>query len=158
MSTTRDIVSAISELLASLDALLKTDTVDAVVSLARRLGVGPMVMTGIETLQGLFTQLVAFLDKVKVAFKSAVQVPQLMEPLDSILEMLEPMVQGVTEMVGRIQHTATVVIANLPQPEDLALIQERFTELRATLGSYREKLLEAPPPAEVPALPAGGSP
>ncbi|PTL80162.1 hypothetical protein [Vitiosangium sp. GDMCC 1.1324] len=157
MSTTRDIVSAISELLTSLDALLKTDTVDAVVSLARRLGVGPMVKTGIETLQGLFTQLVAFLDKVKVAFKSAVQVPQLMEPLDSILEMLEPMAQGVTEMVGRIQHTATIVIANLPQPEDLALIQGRFTELRATLGSYREKLLEAPPPAAVPALPAGGS-
>ncbi|MFE8599102.1 hypothetical protein [Archangium violaceum] len=158
MSTTRDIVSAISELLTSLDALLKTDTVDAIVSLARRLGVGPMVTTGIETLQGLFTQLVVFLDKVKVAFKSAVQVPQLMEPLDSILEMLEPMAQGVTEMVGRIQHTATVVIANLPQPEDLALIQERFTELRATLGSYREKLLEAPPPAELLSLSAGGSP
>ena len=152
MSTTRDIIVAIGDLLTSLDELLKTDTVDAVVSLARRLGVGDAVKKGIETLQGLFLKLVAFLDKAKQAFLAVTQVPALMEPLDAILEVMEPMVAGVTDVVRRIQSTASTVIANLPKPEDIKLLQDRFQTLNVTLGGYREKLSAAP------ALAAGGKP
>lgn len=155
MSNDHDIVLGVTTLVGSLDALLKTDTVDALVSLAKNLGIQSMVVTAIDTLKGLLDKFVDGLEKLKSAFLVATRLPEILESMASLLDSVGDMVDSalkptaIINLVQKAEDVTKTVIAALPKPEDMDNLKKSVGDVKATLLGYRNQL--------VPALPAGGT-
>jgi hypothetical protein len=157
VSTARDIVLGVTTLVGSLDALLQTDTVDALVSLAKRMGIQKLVTNAIDVLKGLLDKFVNILGKLKDAFLMATRLPEILEAVASLLDSLDAMVDdalnpaGFIKMIRKAEDVTKAVLAGLPRPEDIDALKDQVSAVKGTLVGYRDKLVP-------PQLPAGGTP
>ncbi|MCE9671256.1 hypothetical protein LY474_25945 [Myxococcus stipitatus] len=89
MSTTADIVTAISKFIKALDELLQTDTVEAIIELVAEFGIGAPVKVGIDALVKAVDLILVWLGRLDQVFA-----------IDDMLQSLQPAFEGLTGIGG----------------------------------------------------------
>jgi len=177
VSTTADIVDSITRLVIAVDNLLKTDTVNAIVSLVRRFGIGAPVKVGVDALGSALELIIGWIAKLE----QVAAIPDLLEQLDPALEGLKAIgdkseqemrdmgMEALAPLAGaahaahlvleKLRAGAVVILQGYLPKQSLASLRESVITVKATLKALGEALLAAPPPATpAPSLGAGTMP
>jgi hypothetical protein len=158
MSTARDIVDGVARLIGSLDSLLQTQTVQALVQLVKELGIQGPVATGLEALASMLEKLVEWIGKLE----QVAAIPQLLEELGPTLkdvsavatnsgselrqiglDGLAPLAdatRAALDFFEQIRQGAITVLQGLLPKEALQHLRESVAKLRGTILEYRDEL------------------
>jgi ABC-type transporter Mla subunit MlaD len=158
MSSAKDIVDAMAQLIGSLDALLHTQTIQALVQLVKELGIQAPVKKGLEALAGMIETLIGWMKKLE----QVAAIPQLLEQLGPILEDvagfatqsgaelrqigldgLAPVADAMRAGLAffeKIREGAVAVLQGLLPREALVKLREQIEQLKSTLQSYGDDL------------------
>ncbi|AGC45677.1 hypothetical protein MYSTI_04381 [Myxococcus stipitatus DSM 14675] len=158
-TTTADIVDGITRLVVAVDNLLKTDTVNAIVTLVRQFGIGAPVKVGIDALGKALDLIISWIAKLE----QVAAIPSLLESLDPALdglkaigdksedEMREMGLEPLAPLAGAA-HAASVVLEKiragavailqgyLPQ-QSLESLRESVVQVKETLKKLGEALV-----------------
>lgn len=176
MSTTADIIDAIARLITALKELLETDTVEALVDLVKRLGIGQPVKTGLQALTRVLDLLIgwierleqvarlpAFLDTLDPAFQEVKGLASASgdDMRDMGLDALAPVAtaaQAMLDVVDKIRRGAEAILKGYLPEQSLVHLRESVQGLARRLREMQQKL-DAPAPAPTKTLAAvGGTP
>jgi hypothetical protein len=158
VSDTRDIVDALSRLVGSLDALLQTKTVQALVKLVEQLGIQETVKKGIEALSGMLDTLADWIGKLE----QVAAVPKLLLSLEPTLNEASALaaasgselqaiglgalapasdaLRAALALFEKISEGARKVLEGLLPEEALGALRQGVVAMRTTLQSYCEEL------------------
>jgi hypothetical protein len=158
MSSARDIVDGVARLIGSLDALLQTQTVQALVQLVKELGIQEPVKKGLEALGSMLETLVGWIEKLE----QVASIPRLLEELGPTLkdvsavattsgselrqiglDALAPLAdatRAALEFFEQLRQRAQAVLQGLLPQEALQRLRQSIAALRSTLLSYRDEL------------------
>ena len=149
MSGPGELITRVSSFVTDLDALFKSDVVEAVMALVKQLGIGAAVATALETIKKGLTKLGSWItDMVNSASFLKILGPVLdgLELLDDLLSDGKNVFLEVIQKAKQI----TAVINEVTDPARIGALQDSIKRLTATIGAYADKLT-------VPqALPAAG--
>ena len=154
MSSGGDIVLAVDALVVEVGELVKTDTLQAIVDIARELGAGPQVSAAVDTLVGALHEVSELLAGIRepLAQLSALSgllgltsslVTGLRRLVDASAEELAPLggVDAVTGplaaplgLAGQVLGTGAAVLGGAPGPDDV-------DRVRASIDGLAEQLL-----------------
>ena len=169
MSTAADVIHQLEEFLASLDALLASNTLEAVVELIHSLGGGEPVQAAATELADILRALQGHLGQLTEAVAEPLRHAQAMSGL---LALLRPLVDGVEQLLatsaeqlaeagldeaiqisqpvrdqvdfaGKVIGAGEQLLQMLPEPEDLQALQERLASLIQTVESYADAARDA---------------
>lgn len=177
MSTTADILDGIARLITALKELLETDTVEALVSLVKRLGIGQPVKVGLQALSKVLDILVGWIQKLE----QVAALPRFLEALDPAfeqvkeladtsgddmrdmgLEALAPVAnaaRSMLEVTDKIRRGAEIVLKGYLPEQSLVHLRESVQGLANRLREMQQKLDTAPASTAAPTpLLAGGIP
>lgn len=164
MSTAADVIHQLEEFLASLDVLLASNTLEAIVDLVDSLGGGEPVQAAATELAGILRALQGHLGQLVEAVADPLRHAQAMSGL---LGLLGPLVDGIEQLLatsaeqladagldeaiqisqpvrdsvdfaGRVFGAGERLLQMLPDPEDLHALQERLASLIQTVESYAD--------------------
>jgi hypothetical protein len=164
MSTAADVIRQLEEFLASLDALLASNTLEAIVDLVESLGGGEPIADAASELAGILRALQGHLGQLAEAVADPLRHAQAMSGL---LGLLLPLVDGMEQLLatsaeeladagldqavqisqpirdsvdfaGRVLGAGERLLQMLPDPEDLHALEERLASLIQTVESYAD--------------------
>jgi hypothetical protein len=164
MSTAADVIRQFEEFLASLDQLLASNTLEAIVDLVESLGGGEPVQSAATELADILRVLQGHLGQLVDAVADPLRHAQAMAGL---LGLLRPLVDGMEQLVatsseqladagldkviqisgpirssvdfaGRVLGAGERLLQMLPEPEDLQALQQRLLDLIETVESYAD--------------------
>lgn len=151
-TTPRDVVGSVDELLDAVDALFKTDTVDALADLARDLGIGGALGAAFG---GLITALETadqWLAKLEEPLTKALGIANTVKGLiDGIVGVagtankpalrLPPAAGSILMTVSEVAAAVGRVIAGLPRyTEEVVPVRDSLARLAATAGELRDQV------------------
>jgi hypothetical protein len=175
-TTTADILNSIADLITALSELLGTDTVQALVEMARDFGIGQPVKAGLQLLSKALGLVIGWIQ----ALEQVATIPAFLEALgpaldelgdlmptasgeelrQSGLDALAPVADSARVMIGlvdKLRRAATVVLEGILPAEALKNLRESVVGLDTTLKDM-QRTLDTPPAAPAQgALPAGGT-
>lgn len=166
MSTAADVIHQLEEFLASLDVLLASNTLEAIVDLVDSLGGGEPVQAAATELANVLRALQGYLGQLAEAVADPLRHAQAMSGL---LALLRPLVDGIEQLLatsaeqladaglddaiqisqpvrssvdfaGRVLGAGEQLLQRLPDPEDLHALQERLASLIQTVESYADAI------------------
>lgn len=150
-STLSDITEECTAFIKSLDALLKTQSVDAVVKLVKDLGIGStlgsaltLVRTALDKVAAFITQKLATLVQVapvipavlQAVLETGEQVASFMLPDDSGSGDLSPVIDTVTKILGVCEQ----VVASLPTAAEMTALGTSVSTVSTTLKAMQDSL------------------
>ncbi|MCP3099516.1 hypothetical protein LZ198_11610 [Myxococcus sp. K15C18031901] len=172
MSTTADIINSVSRLVTALDELLQTDTVESIVRLVGRFGIGAPVKVGLDALGKALDLILVWLGRLDQVFA-----------IDDMLQSLQPAFEGLTSMGnddGSAQNPDYATLAPLINAAQAAMrvinklaagvhlifetviprqavisLRESLAHLKETLADLGEQLVNPGKGASKP-VPSGG--
>jgi hypothetical protein len=172
MSNTADVLHNIAELILALSELLETDTIQALVQMARDFGIGQPVKTGLE----LLSKALALVLKWIQSLEQVAALPAFLETLDPAFdalkaltdnssgdelreagfEALAPVADSARTVLGlmdKLRQGAQLVLEGILPAGALAELRASVERLATTLRTMQQQL-DTPPRAN--ALAAGG--
>lgn len=108
MSNTADILDGIARLITALKELLETDTVEALVSLVKRLGIGQPVKVGLQALSRVLDLLVGWIQKLE----QVAALPRYLDEMEPAFEQVKGLASGSAEDMRDMGLDALVPVAN----------------------------------------------
>ncbi|RKH68277.1 hypothetical protein [Corallococcus llansteffanensis] len=162
MSTAREIMDGIDALVVSLEALLKTDTVDALLQLVAELRISQPVKGALKALGNVLDTLVEWLGKLEQVAgvprflesvgPSVTQLDQLFSASGEQLQQsgmgaLAPLAtsaQVAVQLFDKVRRAVERVIQGMLPQEALQRLRDSVLRLKATLSTYGERL-DGPP-------------
>lgn len=164
MSTAADVLHQCEEFLASLDRLLASNTLEAIVDLVKSLGGGEPVQSAARELADILRALQDHLGQLVESVADPLRHAQAM---GGLLGLLRPLVNGVKQLVdvsaeqlaeagldkaiqispsirdslgfaGRVLGTGEKLLQMLPELEDVEAVQRRLASLIETVQSYAD--------------------
>ncbi|MFY0523792.1 hypothetical protein ACN28I_11670 [Archangium gephyra] len=174
MSTTADIIDGIARLITALKELLETDTVEALVNLVKRLGIGQPVKVGLQAISRVLDIIVGWIQKLE----QVAALPRFLEALDPAfetvkdlagssgeemrdmgLDALVPVVNAagaVIDLADKMRRAAEIVLEGYLPEQSLVDLRKSVQGLSDRLKQMQQKLdTPAAPATPTPALPAG---
>ncbi|QRN93823.1 hypothetical protein JRI60_32275 [Archangium violaceum] len=179
-TTTADIIDGIARLITALKELLETDTVEALVDLVKKLGIGQPVKVGLQALARVLDILVGWIEKLE----QVARIPAFLETLDPAFEQvkelasssgqemrdmglgsLAPVVdasRAAIDLADKIRRGAEIILKGYLPEQSIVHLRESVQGLANRLRQMQQKL---DAPAAAPAatankslLPAGAIP
>lgn len=176
MSTTADLLHNIAELVHAVTELLETDTIQALVTLARDVGIGQPVKAGLQLLSKALGLVIGWIR----ALEQVAAIPAFLEALGPALDELEDMTgdasandlrdagldalvplaesaQVVIGLMDKLRRAAKVVLEGVLPAQALKELRESVQELDTTLKTMQQQLDGTVSSAPAKALVQGGT-
>lgn len=151
MSGPGELITRITTFVTDLDDLLKSDVVDAVMSLVKQLGIGAAVATALNTIKTGLTKLGGWITDMVNSAKVLDMIVPVLEGVELLEALLSDGQNMFSETIDKAKKIAAV-ISDVMDPKRIGALQDSIKRLTGTLDTYVAKL-GAP---NTPALPAAG--